>query len=316
MSPADDQATKPLVLRSTDAAQEWIWYAIQKTAKSFALKLQLFPIWKRYCPETRCNIWEWHEQPMMDLINLPSSAKLETMHWEQQGVRLQLPATAVFTSLVDLSLEDIELVAGSAHLLSSACCPSLQKLQLWNLRLPRLNKLLIEASALLVLSMSNGPIAGPETLKLKTTSLRIFHFEDYAYLGTLGISAPKLEGLTFLLNQPDNSEVDGELPCVESLKVELGSHGYEDDDDDDINDGSICLLRCCASLICLEVSLRVTTEEYGFTDMISGRIPHLPHLINIFDCSCLFTGSAFIWSWSSRDPKTMQPSQIPPRTFR
>ena len=63
MSPADDQATKPVVLRSTDAAQEWIWYAIQKTAKSFALKLQLFPIWKRYCPETRCNIWEWHEQP-------------------------------------------------------------------------------------------------------------------------------------------------------------------------------------------------------------------------------------------------------------
>jgi hypothetical protein len=69
---------------------------------------------------------------------------------------------------VDLSLENIELVAGSGHLLarllSSACCPSLQKLQLWNLRLPRLNKLLIEASALLELSISNGPIAGPETL--------------------------------------------------------------------------------------------------------------------------------------------------------
>jgi hypothetical protein len=69
---------------------------------------------------------------MMDLINLPSSAKLETMHWELQGVRLQLPATAMFTSLVDLSLENIELVAGGGHLLarllSSACCPSLQKL--------------------------------------------------------------------------------------------------------------------------------------------------------------------------------------------
>jgi hypothetical protein len=199
---------------------------------------------------------------MINLNDLPSSAKLESMHLELGGVRLHLPAAAVFSSLADLSLENIELVAGSGHLLarllSSACCPSLQKLQLWNLRLPRLNKLLIEASALVELSISNGPIAGLETLKLKTPSLRIFHFEDYAYLGTLGISAPKLKELTFLCNQPDNIEVDGELPCVESLKVELGSHGYEDDDDD-INDGSICLLRCCTSLTCLEVSLRVTT---------------------------------------------------------
>jgi hypothetical protein len=71
---------------------------------------------------------------MMDLINLPSSAKLETMHCKLEGVRLRLPTTAVFPSLVDLSPENIELVAGSGHLLarllSSACCPSLQKLQL------------------------------------------------------------------------------------------------------------------------------------------------------------------------------------------
>jgi hypothetical protein len=71
MSPADGKATKPLALRSTDAAQGWILYAMQKTAKSFVLKLQLFPIWKWYCHETnRCNIWV--VQPMMDLINLPS----------------------------------------------------------------------------------------------------------------------------------------------------------------------------------------------------------------------------------------------------
>jgi hypothetical protein len=257
--PVGEQATKRLVRRLTEAAEDWIRHATQSTAKSFVLKLRLLN-----CYRGRGNVRVEHrlKQSMINLNDLPSSAKLESMHLELGGVRLHLPAAAVFSSLADLSLENIELVAGSGHLLarllSSACCPSLQKLQLWNLRLPRLNKLLIEASALVELSISNGPIAGLETLKLKTPSLRIFHFEDYAYLGTLGISAPKLKELTFLCNQPDNIEVDGELPCVESLKVELGSHGYEDDDDD-INDGSICLLRCCTSLTCLEVSLRVTT---------------------------------------------------------
>jgi hypothetical protein len=159
---------------------------------------------------------------MMDLINLPSSAKLETMHWELQGVRLQLPATAMFTSLVDLSLENIELVAGGGHLLarllSSACCPSLQKLQLRELSLPELNELLVEARALLEQSMSSRPNVGPATLKSKTPSLRILDIEDYDYLRTLGISAPRLEELTFLPHQLDHIDVDGELPCVRSLK--------------------------------------------------------------------------------------------------
>jgi len=108
----------------------------------------------------------------------------------------------VFISLVDLSLENIELVAGSghllAHLLSSACCPSLKKLQLRELSLPELNELLIEARALLELSMSSRPYIGPATLKLKTPSLRILDIEDYDYLRTLGISAPRLEELAFL----------------------------------------------------------------------------------------------------------------------
>jgi hypothetical protein len=98
---------------------------------------------------------------MMNLSELASSAKLETMHLKLKGVRLQLPAAAVFASLVDLSLENTEFAAGSGHLLarflSSACCPSLQKLQLSKFRLPNLNKLLIEASALLELSISRGP---------------------------------------------------------------------------------------------------------------------------------------------------------------
>ena len=55
---------------------------------------------------------------MMDLSELPSSAMLETMHWKLDSESLLLPATAVFTSLLDLSLESIVLPAGSRHLLA------------------------------------------------------------------------------------------------------------------------------------------------------------------------------------------------------
>ena len=143
------------------------------------------------------------------------------MHCKLEGLRLRLPATAVFPSLVDLSLENIELVAGSGHLLarllSSACCPSLQKLQLRKLRLPELDELLTGASVPLELFMSSRPNArGPVTLKLKTPSLRILHVEDYDYIETLvGISAPKLEEISFLPNQPGHIEVDGEMTCGE-----------------------------------------------------------------------------------------------------
>ena len=111
---------------------------------------------------------------------------------------------------MDLSLENIELVAGSGHLLarllSSACCPSLQKLQLRKLRLPELDELLIGASVLLELFMSSRPNArGPVTLKLKTSSLRILHVEDYN----------SLKEISFLPNQPGHIEVDGEMTCGE-----------------------------------------------------------------------------------------------------
>jgi hypothetical protein len=153
-SPVDEHATKRLVLRSADAAQGWVRYAVHNTVKSFVLKLQLFPYRRGIC---RGNVRERQRKPMMNLGELASSAKLETTHLKLKGVRLQLPAA----SLVDLSLENTEFAAGSGHLLarflSSACCPSLQKLQLSKFRLPNLNKLLIEASALLELSISRGP---------------------------------------------------------------------------------------------------------------------------------------------------------------
>jgi hypothetical protein len=128
--PVGEQATKRLVRRLTEAAEDWIRHATQSTAKSFVLKLRLLNCYRGRGKEHRL------KQSMMNLNYLPSSAKLESMHLELGGVRLHLPAAAVFSSLVDLSLENIELVAGSGHLLarllSPACCPSLQKLQAYN----------------------------------------------------------------------------------------------------------------------------------------------------------------------------------------
>lgn len=58
--------------------------------------------------------------------------------------------------------------------------------------------------------------------------------ENYVRLKTLGISAPRLEELTFLPRQPDHIDVDGELPCVESMKVvNLYTHRDEDDSEDE-----------------------------------------------------------------------------------
>jgi hypothetical protein len=73
----------------------------------------LFPYRRGIC---RGNVRERQRKPMMNLGELARSAKLETMHLKLKGVRLQLPAAAVFASLVDLSLENIEFTAGSGHL--------------------------------------------------------------------------------------------------------------------------------------------------------------------------------------------------------
>ena len=140
----------------------------QSTVKSFVLKLQLSPTWNYYREMDGGNVRRWQllklKLPMMNLSDLPCSAKLETMHWDLKDVRLQLPATAVFASLVDLSPEYVHLCdcGNSGHilarLLSSACFPSLQKLHLRKITFPKLDdyELLIKASALLELTMSSG----------------------------------------------------------------------------------------------------------------------------------------------------------------
>ncbi|KAF8649998.1 hypothetical protein HU200_064160 [Digitaria exilis] len=179
-----------------------------------------------------------------------------------------LPATAVFTSLADLSLESIEFPSGSSHLLhrllSSACCPRLQRLQLRKLRvvIALSELLLIEASALLELSCED--IQGnnlPLVLQLKTPSLQALRMADCGDIETLRISAaPRLEELIFFDDQPRRiiCEAQGELSCVRSLQVELYSHKSHHYVNEDSKDNvSICLLQCCTSITSLDVSLDV-----------------------------------------------------------
>jgi len=69
----------------------------QSTVKSFVLKLQLSPTWNYYRDMDGGNVRRWQllklKLPMMNLSDLPCSAKLETMHWDLKDVRLQLPGS-------------------------------------------------------------------------------------------------------------------------------------------------------------------------------------------------------------------------------
>ncbi|TVU15733.1 hypothetical protein EJB05_39271, partial [Eragrostis curvula] len=102
-----------------------------------------------------------YEYEMMNLDSLPVSAKMVTMRLALHRATVQLPSSASFASLTDLTLEHMVLADGSvrllARLLSSACCPCLLKLRLRKLELERRKptelQLNLEANKLLELSL-------------------------------------------------------------------------------------------------------------------------------------------------------------------
>ncbi|CAL5030053.1 unnamed protein product [Urochloa decumbens] len=291
----EQETSRELPQQCIQASQGWICCAMESRVKSFVLELSA-PL--RDC-RRRTHISgvgrggvsrKEQQQSMMNLSELPSNQKLETMHWNLVGASIQLPVTAVFTSLADLLLEGIEFPDDSGHLLarllSPACCPHLQKLQLKDLRLPsELNELLVESSTLLELSCVGIHNFGLAQLELKTPILQVLRIEQGLYdcIPTLTICSPKLEEITFFEYQPKHiNVVDGELSCVRRLKVHLYSHAIDEDYNYYNNNAIICLLRCCTSVTHLEVSLLITKAEYGVVaDIIKGRIPHLPHLISL-----------------------------------
>ncbi|OEL32766.1 hypothetical protein BAE44_0006215 [Dichanthelium oligosanthes] len=106
-----------LMQASVDAAQGWIRYAFQHGVKSFILDLP-------------SNVFE----RTVVLDELPSIVRLETMRLPLGGKILRLPTTMKFASVMDLSLEEIQIAEGDVHLLaclvSPVSCPRLQKLRM------------------------------------------------------------------------------------------------------------------------------------------------------------------------------------------
>jgi len=145
-----------------EAAEAWIRYAMHHQVKGFQFNLRLLPL--------------KNKTPVMDLDELLlSSPKLECMRLGLSNAEVRLPRTVVFTSLKDLTLEFVELAAGSGHLLSrllsSVCCPSLQKLRMMCVNLCRAGtkELVLDTGELLELSME--AVEGMELLELRTPKL-------------------------------------------------------------------------------------------------------------------------------------------------
>ncbi|KAF8649999.1 hypothetical protein HU200_064161 [Digitaria exilis] len=183
------------------------------------------------------------------------------MHLALDGVALHLPATAVFASLADLCFESIKFPSGSSHLLlrlvSSACCPHLQRLQLRKISVTALSELLLEASALLELYCED--IHDMRFLELRTPSLKILHVTGCYSLVGLTVSAPRLEELEFLVQH----------------------HLHIDTNGDDKNDSSIHLLECCRLIRCLQVQ-KFEQRKKQYVDIIkSWIIPQLPHVTSL-----------------------------------
>lgn len=191
-----------------------------------------------------------------------------------------------FDSLVDLSLNEIRLddVHLLGRLLSSACCPRLQKLALEEI--VGLKELRLDAGELLELSLIWDGV-GLTLVELNTPKLRVLGIECYfIHHTTLTMSAPGLEELKSSFNWEtlERLDVGDIMSCVRSLKnLYLSSDGLR------IGFGDVSgrLLRRCPAVESLDVHLACKVshadeegeeEEEGVIDdvMMMNDIPHLP----------------------------------------
>ncbi|CAN6236244.1 unnamed protein product [Urochloa humidicola] len=247
-----------------EAAQGWIRDAVRNEVRSLVLELDRPILYKYYAcmfamsvATRKLHIKE--QRSVVALENLPNSSKMETMRLALDGATVRLPTAATFAALVELSLENMEFARGNGQLLnrllSSACCPRLRKLRLRELEFNGMERgeLFVEAETLLELSMEKL-MWEPNILRLRTPSLRVLRMLTCS-LDLLVLSAPRIEELEFVDSQTFSKiDIDGELPCVRSLKVELTTHEV---DDEDMNGVGICLLNSCTSATCLDVDLHI-----------------------------------------------------------
>ncbi|CAN6286373.1 unnamed protein product [Urochloa humidicola] len=267
------------------AAVGWIRYAARHGVEFFSMSVHV--LGKDRDQEEEDD----GEAVAVDLGDLPSSTKLETMRLFLEDARVRFPSTAVFASLTDLALECFEIADDSGDLLgrflSSAGCPRLRNLRLWAVRFnhARTKELVLDSSTLVEVSMS--VMDHMESLELRTPNLLDLEIRSCNELAAVTVSASELKELTFLHNHGFRVGIRGDLPCLWRLEVSLSSHAYvfpySNHDDSGINDDGICLLkRCRSSATCLLVDLDIPSRRDYCVDVIKDKIPQLPNAI--FGC--------------------------------
>ncbi|TVU44393.1 hypothetical protein EJB05_03832, partial [Eragrostis curvula] len=256
---------------SIGAAERWIQYAVRQGVKSFDLELYL-----REEDDSKKQKERGKERLVMALDELPSSAKLETLALDLSNARVRLPATVVFPSLVDLTLQSMEVAGDSSHLFAGLLSsPRLKKLRMHKVKLTGLHDILIQVGTLLELSL--GSMSEMRSLELRTPNLRVFCIETCFKLEALTVLAPRLEDLKFWYN-PYLIHIEGELHCSRLLELNLSSHSHRNNDD---NNGSIRLLQHCSSIRVLTLYLLIKRNMVYCIDIIKGRLPPLPHVTSL-----------------------------------
>uniref|UniRef100_A0A0D9X9C7 F-box domain-containing protein n=1 Tax=Leersia perrieri TaxID=77586 RepID=A0A0D9X9C7_9ORYZ len=264
-----------LDVRHIDAAQvdAWIRFGMQRVSKSFVLAIDHV---KRFNDENNNG---------MVLGELPRSTRLESMVLSVSNAALRLPATVKFDSMTHLSLNGLRLDVGSDHrlgrLLSSPCCPRLQKLSLT--LISGIEELRLDAGELLELSLQAQRMHSADfcRLKLKTPKLRVLQIKSCA-LQALRISAPMLEELSYsfvnFFYRIERITV-GKLSCMRSLK---GLELSYDRESLQANSCSVHLLQRSASVECLSMHLSFPKRNGGdqniLKDHLNIKLPSLQEI--------------------------------------
>ncbi|CAL4936741.1 unnamed protein product [Urochloa decumbens] len=261
----------PLTPSSVGSAVGWIRYAGRHGVASFSLSVRVLV--KEMLDKDQEEEYDC-EAVVVDLGDLPSSTKLETMRLFLGGARVRFPSSAAFASLTDLALECFEIADDSGDLLG----------RLLSFDRARTKELVIESSTLVEVSMYG--MDHMESLELRTRSLLALEILSCRELEAVTVSASGLKELTFSRNGFRVGIVRGDLSCVRHLGVNLSSHAYvspyNDYDGGGINDSGICLLKQCrSSATCLLVDLDIPTRSDYYVDVIKDKIPQLPNATSL-----------------------------------
>ncbi|KAL6636645.1 hypothetical protein ACP70R_024217 [Stipagrostis hirtigluma subsp. patula] len=245
VTPWPCRESEPPVVPCVRAAEGWIRYAAQRAVASLVVSLHLDEYYYRS-----------DHHASLALGDLPSSANLETMSLMLGGVRVRLPATAAFESLVDLTLESMIVLGDSSHLLarliSSECCPRLQKLSMSGIGFD--GKLLVEAGELLELSL--GEMGGLSSMELKTPNLRVLHGRNCSELSELRVSAPSIYGQGRVDVIKDRIP---QLPRFTSLIVDVNTAGERHSSRDGL--ASLLTRFNCLRYLRLQLNVFCSDEE-------------------------------------------------------